>query len=292
MRELSIVLIAITSFLMLRTLFDIVFKTDNMRIQKKRFKQLEFDKNAKSDMSTDELLDKVTAPIIEKILPRLGAINEHTLEKKLRLAQWNEKITPKQFRALDVLLKIVGIVMGGLMMTQSAIFGLVWFAAPFFGMNFFLNNSSKNRVEKLLLEFPDFIRVTQGYLTTSTTLIDAVEHTIPFVGETWTPILENFVVTSRITNVEDGIAGIIREADTPEIREFLSIINLTLEQGGKARDAFELQAQKIQEMIQDKMMMKIGKRKTLGTFLQAPLLLCNMAVMGLPTIGAFMESGF
>ena len=77
--------------------------------------------------------------------------------------------------------------------------------------------------------------------------------------------------------------------DIFEVKEFVSLIRLTLEQGGNAKEGFLSQAEKISELQKNQLVLKVGKRKMLAQATQAPLLLADMIILCLPTIRQAMD---
>jgi len=261
---------------------------ENYSIHKKRLKQLQFNKK-KEDMEMSELVDTVTKPVINHVFSRFKPKNLEELEADLRMARWDKTFTPIQFRALSLLLKVIGVFAFLILFNSSSLFALIWGGILFFGIDVLFRNSLKNRKEKLLNDFPDFIRITQGYLTANIPFAQAVSESIKYVGEEWKPILQNFVVNCEIKSIDEALEELKKEVDLFEMREFVSLVRLNLEQGGDAKESFNAQAEKIREMQMDMIAIKIGKRQTMGIILQGPLLLCNLLVFGLPTIGSMMN---
>lgn len=260
---------------------------ENYKIHRKRMKQLQF--NRKEDMDVAELVDKVTKPVITHVFPHIRPRKLEELEVDLRFAKWDKFFTPVQYRALNLLLKVVGVVALILFSKESLFIGIIWFVLGFFAMDYLLRNSITNRKEALLRDFPDFIRITEGYLTANIPFVQAVEESIKYVGDEWKPILQNFVVECEIKSVEEALDNLKKEVNIFETREFVALVKLTLSQGGDAKDSFTAQADKIRQMLIDQMEMKINKRKMMSTALQAPLLLCNILVIGLPTIDSMLN---
>ncbi|WCK56928.1 hypothetical protein PP175_27330 (plasmid) [Aneurinibacillus sp. Ricciae_BoGa-3] len=261
------------------------FSMENYNVHKRRLKQLHFN-GKKEDADMSEIIDKVTKPVIRHILPHLRPANLEKIAIKLKMAKWDKKFTPMQYRALNLTLKALGIILALLLYNASTLMALVWFVALVFGMDFLLKNSVKNRKEKLISDFPDFIRITEGYLSANVPFSKAVEESIKYVGEEWRPILQNFVVESDVNSVEEALDTLKKEVDLFEVREFVALVKLTLEQGGDARESFSAQADKIREMQLDMIAIKIGKRQMMGIAIQGPLLLCNLLVFGLPTVSS------
>ncbi|PLS19684.1 hypothetical protein CVD28_04530 [Bacillus sp. M6-12] len=276
----------ISMFFLARSLFILVFSMENYNVHRKRLKQLQFN-NKKEDMEMNELIDKVTKPVIRHLLPRLKPKNLEQLERDLKMAKWEKNFTPIQYRALSITLKIAGLVLGFALYNLIAPFmGILWGVVLFFGLDFFLRNSKNNRKALLVADFPDFIRITEGYLSANVSFSQAVAESIKYVGEEWKPILQNFVVQCDVKSIDEALDSLREDVDLFEVREFVALVKLTLEQGGSASESFNAQADKIREMQLDAMAMKIGKRQMMATALQAPLLLCIMAIMGLPMLGS------
>lgn len=276
----------VAMFFLARSLFILVFSMENYNVHRKRLKQLQFN-NKKEEMEMSELIDKVTKPVIRHILPRLKPKDLDQLERDLKMAKWEKNFTPIQYRALSLTLKIAGLVLGFLLYNAVAPFlGILWGVLLIFGLDFLLRNSKNNRKQKLIADFPDFIRITEGYLTANVGFSQAVAESIKYVGEEWKPILQNFVVECDVKSIDEALENLRNDVDLFEVREFVALVKLTLEQGGSASESFSAQADKIREMQLDAMAMKIGQRQMMATALQAPLLLCIMAIMGLPMIGS------
>lgn len=271
----------ITLFFITKNIFVMIFALENYNVHKKRLKQLQFSKK-KEEVDMSELIDKVTQPAIRYILPKLKPKNLDQLEKDLKMAKWDKHFTPIQYRALSITLKILGVLAGAILFNASTFMAVIWAVALIFGIDFLLRNSKVNRRQKLMMDFPDFIRITEGYLTANVPFAQAVAESIKYVGDEWKPILQDFVVECDIKSIEEALDSLKNDVDLFEVREFVALVKLTLEQGGNASDSFNAQADKIREMQLDIMAMKINKRQMMATALQGPLLLCIFAIMGLP----------
>ena len=274
-----------TLFFLAKNIFVLIFSMENYNMHRKRLKQLQFNKK-KEEADMGELIDKVTKPVVTHILPKLKPRNLEQLERDLKMAKWDKNFTPVQYRALSLTLKVAGIVIGALLYNASAMIALVWAGVLIFGMDYLFRNSRNNRKDKLVADFPDFIRITEGYLTANVPFSQAVAESIKYVGDEWKPILQNFVVECDVKSIEEALETLKKDVDLFEVREFVALVKLTLEQGGDASDSFSAQADKIREMQLDMMAMKIGKRQMMGIAIQAPLLLCNLLVFGLPTVSS------
>lgn len=279
----------ISLFLFTRNIFIMIFSLENYRVHKKRLKQLKFKDKDLDEDEIKELVDKLTKPVIKTVLPKIKIKNKIEIEKDLKMAEWDEKITVQQFIALKIITRVLGVILFLLFFKASKFLAFLWGGVLFLSVDFLLKNSANNRRDRLMMQFPDFIRITQGYLSAGMPFVKAVEESIKFVGQDWQPILQRFVVEAELSDINTALNGIREEVDVFEVKEFLSLVNLTLEQGGDAKEGFEAQAEKVQQMLYDVMLAKIQKRKIIGIFVQFPLLLCNLAVFGLPTLDAMLN---
>lgn len=270
----------------------LLFNREHDDIHRKRLKELSFEGSRigqSQDEETKAFLNKVTEPVIRYILPKLKYSDVERLQGDLEFVEWNRLMNATQFRALDIILKMIGVVAFLLLINVNTMFAIVWFALPFFGLKFFLNNSVKNKKEAIFQGFPEFIRLTQGYLTAEMTLVDAIESTIEFVNEEWQPYLKRFAITARISSVRDALAELQHDIDIFEVKELLSLIRVSLDQGIDVKDSFESQTEKVRGMQLEVTMRKIEQRKMMGIILQGPLLLTIIVAFALPTIDSMMK---
>lgn len=268
-----------------RNIFMLIFSMDNYSIHKKRLKQLQFNnkKLSSDEEQTKEIIDKVTTPIITYILPKIKLRDMDEIQRDLKMAKWDKYFSPKQYLAMNILLKIIGIVVLILLLHISIPFALIWFLALFFLMGFLFKNSVKERKSKLLSQFPDFIRITQGYLTADVPFVKAVEQSINYVGEEWKPVLQDFIINCDIKSIEEAIDTLQKDIDIFEVRELLSLIKLNLDQGIDVKESFDRQAEKVRDLQLEVLMNKIAKRQMMAIILQGPLLLVLIGSFGLPT---------
>ena len=272
-----------------------LFTNRDMKMDKKRKAQLNFDnkRTSSQDMNAMGLIDTVTNPVRKYILPKIN-VNETKrarLEKDIMLADW-KGFDATTFMALDITLKCVGLIFGLIFLTKSTFMAILWFIIPFFGLRILFNNSISNRKYNLLSEFPDFIRITQGFLCSDIPLVEAIENTIPFVGPTWKPLLREFVINANIYSQNECINELKEKVPIFEVNELWSLIQLNLDQGVDVRQSFDNQAEKVKALQKEVMLNKITKRQMLATLIQAPLLLCMMAGFGLPTFKNMINLDF
>lgn len=289
MKNIYVVLFGVSLFFFLKSVFTLLFKLENYKLHKERLDQLKF-KDGESD-EVKELIDKITQPIIKEALPRINLGNLEQIERDLKITGWNSKFTAKQYLATIYLGIAIGVIAFFTLLPFSVFMAFLWSGVLVIGPIVLLRSEAKSKREDILSNFPDFIRVTQGYLTAGYPLTKAIRESIPYVSKEWQPILESFVITAEMSGVEIALENMAIDADIFEAQEFVSLIRLTLEQGVSAQEGFKQQADKIQELLYDSMMGKIRKRAVYGVMVQGPLILCMMATFALPTLHSMFNIG-
>lgn len=276
---------ATTVFFFARSFFGMMFSMDSHRQHQKRMRQLKFTEDGrKASDGTAEMINTVTTPIIKYLLPKLRMRDKDKLKKDLKIAGWDSNFTPDQYIAMDIILKIVGVILGGLLFNVSWQMAVIWFALPFFGFGFFFNNSIKEKKKKIFNEFPNFIRIIQGYLTAGIPLSKAVEEALPYMSPEWKVMMKDFVINTNLLSVQDAIGKLNDEVDIFEIQEFFSLVRLNIEQGINVKESFDGQREKVVDMQFEAMMGKIGQRQMMATVLQGPLLITMIVSFGLPVL--------
>ena len=204
---------------------------------------------------------------------------------------WDKYLDYKTYRALQIFFSCIGLVLFFIVVSSSPVFGLIILALSAILMPYLLINEVKDTKMKLLAEFPDFIRITQGYLTSGLTFVYALESALRFLGPEWQGFITDLVVDIKLTNTKDALERFKRKIDLQEVREFVAIIVLALDQGGDVKDAFEAQAGNIQFMLQDIMERELVKRNALAQALQPALLISMILAFALPLIIEMMSFG-
>lgn len=274
---------AVAVFWFARSFFGMLFSMDSQRQHQKRMRQLKFTEDGhEANNGTSELINTITTPFITHILPRLKARDKEKLKRDLKVAGWDKTLNPDQFIALNIILKIVGVILGIILFNVAWQMALVWFILGFFGFSFLFGNSVKEKKSKIFSEFPNFIRIIQGYLTAGIPLSKSVEEALPYMSPEWKEIMKDFVINTNLLSVQDAIQKLNEEVDIFEIQEFFSLVRLNIEQGINVKDSFDSQREKVVDMQLESMMGKIGKRQMMATILQGPLLLTMIASFGLP----------
>lgn len=283
-------LTGVFTLLFLKNLLNWVFAMDNYFIHKRRLKELKFDK--KQSKEVNELIEQVTKPAQNHLVGAVDKNNEQNLERKLKLSKWNRYFSVKSYIAAKLTLRIVaGIFFIIAFFTDNLVVGLLWGLALTFGLDFLLNNSVDTKKEKLFAYFPDFLRITQGFLSSGMPFLAAIEKTLPYLNEEWQELTKDFIVNFKTTNIEHALDQLKNATDMFEVKEFTALVKLILDQGGDMKDGFEAQAEAISEMQQFLLEKKIAKRKTLAILIQAPLLLTIFATFGLPLVREMSKIG-
>lgn len=287
-----IIIFALTVATLLKKIVYAITSLENYSIHKKRLKQLDFNDEAKksNEIDTKDLIEKITHPIIEYIFPKLKIKNKEyelqEIKKKLELAGWSDIFTPIKFKAFVFFTKALAILVGLLLFPKSKPIAFMWAVPLFIVANFLLNNKVEQKKEDLLSEFPDFIRITQGYLSADMPLNKAITNTIVYVGKAWQPLLQDFVINCELYSVEEAMIKLAEATDIFEVRELMSLIKLSLEQGINLKDSFNRQAEKVRDLQLYVLTNKIAKRQTMGILIQAPLFVTLFVSFGLPTFAS------
>lgn len=275
---------AIAVFYFGRSFFGMMFSMDSQRQYQKRMRQLQFTEDGnKAEEGSAEMINTVTSPIIKYILPKIKMKDKEQLQKDLKIAGWDSIYTPEQFVAMNILMKLLAVPVGFLVnFLLSPMFGIAVGVMLFFGLPFFFNNSLKEQKKKIFREFPNFIRIVQGYLTAGIPIAKSIEQALPYMSPEWKKLMKNFVINTNLSSVQEAIDKLNDEVDIFEVQEFFSLIKLNLEQGIDIKQSFESQRDKVVDMQLEVMMEVIGRRQVMATILQGPLLLTMIISFGLP----------
>lgn len=283
----------ICGLLILRNFMSLFSSTANSSLHKKRLEQLKFEnKRTSSDSKNKELIDKITAPVVTHILPKMKVTDLSQLEKDLQMAQWDKFFTPVTFTAMDILLKILGVVCFCLFIGVSKIMAILLGSVLIFLFRILFKNSLKERKFRLMSEFPEFIEITAGFLNSDMSLSTGIEYALPYVGEQWKPILQDFVISCSVKDQNEAITEMQNKIDIFEVKEFWSLVKLNTDQGIDIKECFEAQSQKVRDLQLDVMLDKIGKRQIMSIAIQGPLLLTMILSFGLPTFTSMVNLGF
>lgn len=287
-------LIIILLIMAFKILLSIINSSNESRKQKTRNQQLEMQSKKKvkeddNDEQIRQVLHKVTEPIIDNVIGGRKIKNPKLLERKLHIAGWDKYFTPIQWKAFELLLRVLAVVMFALFFKASWIFALVWLVVFGIGPGFLLNNSYNNITDKLLLSFPETINIIYGYLSAGMTMQKAFEETARNASPEWKTLLEQFVAKCNTTDMFEALDWLKEEVGISEGREFFATVRLSLELGSSAKNGFAEQADRINKLLRDAMQKKIEARKVWATVVQGPVLLLVMGSFALPLMGTMLD---
>ena len=257
------------------------------KLKSKRKKQLNTYQTLKKEKSNDEqiqeLLEAVTKPVIVHVLPRLKPKDFKRIDKELKLLGWDKHFTAEKFVALRVGMKILGIALLVLFYPIEPIVGLLWFGALFFVLDLGYKGELDNKYQEILKEFPDFLELVEGYLSAGYDFVSAVEEVMPAMTH-WKPILKEFLIKAHYENLEAGLNLIKNTVEVFEVREFIAILQLGIEQGLDMGESLRRQSKAVEELKDLVFEKKLIKREILGIAVQGPLLITVLVAFALPTV--------
>lgn len=288
---IEIIVFTIFVWLLSSKLLRKLFKVENYGVYKKREKQLKFEKKEKFNSQTEELIHKSTSPILKVFGSYIGDRNKEKITKELVFVGWDKYLDFRTYKALQIFFTMIGLVLFMILFSEALAFAIFCFVVFAFSMPYLLKNEVKDKRKKLIAEFPDFIRITQGYLSSGLTFVYAVEASLRFLGDDWREFLTELVVDIKLTNTRDALERFRERVDLREVREFVAIVVLSLDQGGDVKTAFESQADSIQFMLTDLMEKELVKRNAFGQALQPALLISIILGFAGPMIIEMMGIG-
>lgn len=287
------IVIAVLLMVVISNFVDIAFSISGTSIYKRRQSQLHRELERKNN-NTVETIDRLTEPVQRKLfpiigrwLPSLSLDGQEQLRKDLALCGWDDTFTPQSMVATSIVLKIMGIAALPFVFIFTkgiaTVWGLVICGCAIFLLDYMFKGDLKNKSNVLFAEFPDFIRIVSGYLSADISFVDSIRDSVQYVGPAWRPLLKQLVIDCETKSTMDALNTLKDTIDIFEVKEFIALVKLTLEQGGEVKEGFAQQADKINAMRKNAMYIKIGQRKTMSTILQFPLLLINTFVVLIPT---------
>lgn len=285
-----IIYIALASFVGAWTVGGILrdlFGFNVLKLKNKRKQQLNKYQSMKKEKTNDEqiqeLLDAVTKPVIEQILPKLKARDYQKIDKELKLLGWNKHFTAEKFIALNIGMKLLGVALLVLFFPIEPIVGIIWFVGLFFALDLGFKGEVDNKYQEILKEFPDFIELVEGYLSAGYDFVDAVEEVMPAMTH-WQPILKEFLIECHYHNLNSGLTMIKNTVEVFEVREFIAILQLGIEQGLDMGESLKRQSKAVEELKDLVFEKKLIKREVLGIVVQGPLLITVLVAFSLPTV--------
>lgn len=281
-------ILAFLIFMLSRSILNKLLSLENYNLHKKRLKQLQFEKKEETDFK--DFVDKTTEPLIKHIYSKITFKDLDKLEKKLKMADWDKTFTPIKYKAFNITLKVLGVIIAILLTKVSIPMAVIWGFVMIFFLDILFYDAVNSRKSRMIAGFSDIMRVIQGFLSADMTFNEALKESVKYASEDWAPILKEVAVRSSTSNTQEALQYMKEEVDIFEVREFVALLNLILEQGGDAKDSFDAQNEKISKMIFDSKIKQIEKREMKATFLQLPILLTHLLVLGMPVVNAFTTS--
>lgn len=269
-----------------------LLQIDREKYNRKRLGQLsQTDHRKKTDDEINQqFIQQVTEPVIQYVLPRLKPHNHQTIARDLKLIGWSRLMTPEQHVAVSVGLKMIAVISLICWLPFSLYMGALFFGLIFFVYDLGYNGQVKDKKDRLLIEFPDVIEVLEGYLSAGFDFVQAMEETVAFTNH-WQPILKEMVVVTKYENLQSGLRIWSDATDIFEVKEFISILQLGIEQGLDMRSNIEHQASRIDELKDVAFEKKLAAREMMGVVVQGPLLIAILIAIMLPVMRDFMALG-
>lgn len=295
MQSIQIIFIlcgTVAFYLFVKNLLNIIFSMENYNIHRRRLKQLQFEKKDEADFAG--LIDTATTPILKYLLPKFKLKNLDGFDEDLKLAGWDKYFTAEKYIAVSIILKAIGLLMFFIIKTSSndtagTYMAVAWLVIVGFLIDVLYKNSLKNKKEALLKEFPDFMRKVSGFISSGLTIELAFQSAMKYVGDEWKEIVLEFVLNSKTDGVSEALEKLKVAVPIFEIKEFVSLVKLSLDRTGDIKESFDAQIEKVVELQNEVLMMKISRREIMAIAIQAPLLLSVMTAFALPTVNSMLS---
>ncbi len=236
-----------------------------------------------NDAQARQLIDAVSDPAIKYLFPRIKTKDSWEKNRDLKLLGWDKYFTAEKYTATNLTLKIVAVVAFLLLASFNLMIATLWALVLGFIMDLFYFTQIDEKKNQLLMEFPDFIEVLEGYLSAGYDFVRATEAAIP-VTKHWQPLLKEFAAIAQYENLETGFKYLYDMVDIFEVREFISILQLGVEQGLDMAENISHQTARIEELQSLAFTKKIANRQVMAVLVQGPLLLTVLVAFSLPTV--------
>lgn len=236
-----------------------------------------------NDAQARQLIDAVSDPAIKYLFPRIKMKDSWEKNRDLKLLGWDKYFTAEKYTATNLTLKIVAVVAFLLLSSFNLMIATLWALVLGFIMDLFYFTQIDEKKNRLLMEFPDFIEVLEGYLSAGYDFVRATEAAIP-VTKHWQSLLKEFAAIAQYENLETGFKYLYDMVDIFEVREFISILQLGVEQGLDMAENISHQTARIEELQSLAFTKKIANRQVMAVLVQGPLLLTVLVAFSLPTV--------
>lgn len=287
-----------TALVFFKSLIYYIFGVYDVENHNNRLKQLNatserLKKEAKKENDieeTKELIRKVTAPIIRHVMPNISYNKDFSeLERNLKFAGADKYFNATQYTALILLGRLVGLLILVLLFPYNQILAVMWFLLPAVLPTLLFKNTIVNKRQAILLGFPEFINISKSYLVSGMPFEKAVEESIFYVNKQWQELLKQYLINSETYSKKECLTMLADECNSFEVREFISIVKLNLEQGIDIKDSFDSQYEKIKDLQMIAIQKKIESRKVWAILVQAPVLLTILMAFGLPIADSMLN---
>lgn len=286
-------------FIFLRDFIPMLFGVNDVELHNTRMKQLDFAnervRNGKSKTEEEEirkLINDITTPLIKHVMPNIEYRKDlDSLEKNLKFAGFDKYFTASQYIALIIAGRFAGLFAFIVFFPFAKPIAFLWLFALGIFPSFLFKNSVNNKKEVLLMGFPEFINISKSYLASGMTFEKAVEESIIYVNKEWQELLKRYLINSETLSRRECLTILAEESNIFEIKEFMSLVQLNMEQGIDVKDSFERQYGKIKDLQNLAIVKKIEGRKVWTVLVQGPVLLTILVAFGLPTFESMMGMG-
>lgn len=276
--------VIITSFFLVKNVLLNLFKIGDYKLQKRRLKQLNKLNNNKSSKDIYDFAEKASKPIIDYILPVLDINIRQREEVKKKLDLVEAPINVDTYFALSFASKVLAIFFTVFNISSLGL-AIASFIMFWFGPGFLLRNAYKNKLDSLFNSFPDFLRIIQANLSAGFTFKDSLYRSIDKLDDNWNKICKELYIDIDLNGESEALEKFKNNVDIKPVKEFVSIVKLTLEQGGTAEEAFNMQEENVVAMIQDRLEAIIEKRRVWTVVVQGPLMIAILLIFSLPIFG-------
>lgn len=267
-------------FFLSRNTLKIILGLTNYNIHKKRLKQLNFKKE--NNLEVQDLIDLTTKPFLNTIKNKSNVSFLNKIDRNLKLIEWDDFLNAEKFIAVWIITKVVAIIIFFLLKPLSMFFATIWFVVLFFSIDIFYRNGISTKKERYLIEFPHLIRTVSSYLGSGLTIEEAFMETIKGMDTIWRESIKDLILDIDAYNLKTALNNFKNKVPIKEAREFAILINLSLESSKNIKESFDAQIERIEQLLELSLEMKIQKRETMGYIVQMPLLLGVMVAFGLP----------
>lgn len=286
---IGIFLSSVCMFFALKIIFYKVFNIKGYKNDLKRKRELESLKS--TGVQSVSIETKYKNKLERWIDEKFGEKKNENFERDIKLLDWGEKYpTINSWYAYRLFYFLI---CGAIGLVPAILFHPI-LIVPFLLYGYFTPKNQMKRtasaVKSRLLEgFPDFLRITQGYLASGFTFQESLKNSIPFLTKQWKRFVEDLVIDMQLSDPITALNNLREKVDLVDIREFVAITTLVLEQGGDAKTAFDSMVTNIDSMLKDIMDKKIESRKHKAQAIQPLLMILMLATFVLPFIPKFRE---